>query len=237
MEKFVDVSNNNGTVDFAKVKADGAHGVYLKVTEGTGYVDAFYAKNYAAAKAAGLKVGGYHFAHPKNSPTQEVGFFLSHLKLEPGDLKPALDLEITDGKSEAAVHSFGSTFLDVLRTKIGERGVLYSGAYFLSRAGLLSRPELKWVASYGAHPATRWDAWQETDGQAQYPGAIDKLDTSVVSSLALFVYKAPIHKRVVAVVKKHAVRVKAKAKFVILDGMLVRVGSRAWKWARKHRKG
>lgn len=196
MQKIVDVSNNNGRVDFHAIKRAGAVGVYLKVTEGTGFVDSYYASNYAAAKAAGLKVGGYHFGHPKDSAAQEVGFFLSHLKLAPGDLKPALDLEVTDSRSAATVRSYGTIFLNTLKSKIGEAGVLYSGAYFMSANGLLDRPELKWVASYGARPRIRWDAWQFSDGQARYPGAINHLDTSEVSSIDLFAYKAPIHKRV-----------------------------------------
>jgi hypothetical protein len=208
MQRFVDVSNNNGHVDFKAVKAAGAIGVYLKVTEGTGFVDATYAANYAAAKAAGLKVGGYHFGHPQNSASQEAGFFLTHLKLEKGDLRPCLDLETTDKQSVGAVRSYGSTFLNLLKSKTGEAGILYSGSYFMSANGLLGRPERKWVASYGATPKSKWDAWQYTDGQAQYPGSICKLDTSEVSSISLFEYKAsPVKKArglTVAALKKYS---------------------------------
>jgi hypothetical protein len=225
MQKFVDVSNNNGQVDFKAVKAAGAAGVYLKVTEGTGFVDAYYEANYKAAKAAGLKVGGYHFGHPKNSAAQEVSFFLQHLKLEKGDLNPCLDLETTDGQSAATVSHYGSIFLNILKNRIKEAGVLYSGSYFMSANGLLGRPERKWVASYGADPKCKWDAWQFSDGQAQYPGSICKLDTSEIADINLFVYKAPKHKRVIAVVKKHAHKTKHAAKYVVLAGVRVRVGS------------
>lgn len=204
MVKFVDISNNNGPhVDFAKLKRDGAVGVYLKVTEGTGFVDPYYASNYKRAKAAGLKVGGYHFGHPKNSALQELGFFLSHLKLEPGDLKPALDLEASDGLGHAHIHNYASTFLNRLDILVKDRGVLYSGEYFMRNNGLLSRPERKWVASYGAKPWVKFDAWQFTDGLPKYPGSIDHYDTSETASIWLFVYKAPIHKKLPA---------KAKAK-------------------------
>jgi hypothetical protein len=40
--KIIDVSNNNGHVDFVAAKKAGAVGVYLKVTEGTGFVDQTY---------------------------------------------------------------------------------------------------------------------------------------------------------------------------------------------------
>lgn len=222
MQKFVDVSNNNGHVDFVAVKKAGAVGVYLKVTEGTSFVDPDYEANYAAAKAAGLKVGGYHFAHPKNSALTELGFFLKHLKLEKGDLKPALDLEKQE-VSWAAVHAFASTFLDKLNTHIKERGVLYCGSWFLKDSGLFARPERKWVPSYGARPA-KFDAWQFSNGTPKYPGAVAKLDTSVIPDIHLFVYKAPVHRKVVAHGKK----------FVVLFGFRVRKGSVIFKWLVKN---
>ena len=222
MQKFVDVSNNNGHVDFHAIKKAGAVGVYLKVTEGTSFVDPYYESNYKAAKAAGLKVGGYHFAHPKNSALQELGFFLSHLKLEKGDLKPALDLEKQE-VSWANVHAFASTFLNGLRAKIGDRGVLYCGVYFLRDSGLIARPEKKWVPDYGAKPG-KFDAWQFSDGLPKYPGAIDHLDTSVIPDIGVFVYKAPAHKKAKAHVKK----------WVVLFGVRVLKGSRFFKWLVKH---
>lgn len=226
MQKFVDVSNNNGRVNFAAVKKAGAVGVYLKVTEGTSFVDPYYEANYAAAKAAGLKVGGYHFGHPKNSALTELGFFLKNLKLEKGDLKPALDLEVTDGKLPRNVYAYGTIFLNNLKAKIGEAGVLYSGAYFMSQNGLLARPERKWVASYGASPKSKWDAWQFSDGQDKYPGAIGRLDTSVIPDISLLVYKAPAHKKVVARARK----------YVVLFGFRVAKGSALFKFLVAHAK-
>ncbi|MDE2098573.1 MAG: glycoside hydrolase family 25 protein, partial [Patescibacteria group bacterium] len=99
MNLVVDVSNNNPNVDFKALKASGVCGVWLKVSEGTSFADPLYARYRAEAKAAGLRVGGYHFGHPKNSPVAEAQFFLSLLKLEPGDLLPALDLEVSDNKT------------------------------------------------------------------------------------------------------------------------------------------
>lgn len=226
MLRVVDVSNNNGKVDFAKIKADGAVGVWLKVTEGTSFVDPDYGANYAAAKAAGLKVGGYHFGHPKNLSRDELAFFLAHLKLEKGDLLPVLDLEETDEQPEAKVHVFGLGFLHGLKLKIGDTPVLYSGESFMAAAGLLDSPFRKWVADYGSTPS-KYDAWQFTDGQAKYGPAIAGLDTSYVPDLALMTYKAAKHKRVIG---------HAKKRFRVINGMVVRVGSKLWRWLKKYCK-
>jgi len=224
MSRLVDVSNNNGKVDFRAVKAQGADGVYLKVTEGTSFVDPTYVANRAAAKAAGLRVGGYHFAHPKNDPAAEAAFFLSHLMLEKGDLLPALDIEVTDGLIGTKVHRFSVALVAAVKEKIKADPVTYSGCFFMRDNGLLALPGPKWVASYGAKPACPWHAWQSTDGQARYGANVDHLDTSVVPSLALLTYKAPRLKRAIGHLKK----------FVTVAGFRVRLGSREWRWILKN---
>lgn len=205
MDLFVDVSNNNGpTVNFDAIKKAGAKGVYLKVTEGTSFVDPDYPANYARAKKAGLKIGGYHFGHPSNNPAQEAAFFLSHLKLGPGDLLPALDLETADNLQGAeAVHNYAAAFVGVIHGKTGAWPVRYGGSYFFKANGVDTLPGPAWIASYGAPPAGKWDAWQFTDGQPQYPGSIAKLDTSRTLSIWLIVHKAPLHKKVPAHIKKY----------------------------------
>lgn len=200
--KVVDASNNNGAVDFHAVKQAGAVGVWLKVSEGTSFVDATYAHNRAAASAAGLKVGGYHFGHPSNDPVEEANHFLSLLMLHPGDLVPMLDLEATDGKTSAQVHDWAVKFLQVVKAAKKEWPGTYSGDDFMHANALDTLPGPKWVADYGHVPVycTHWDAWQESDH------GICGLDTSVVRSLALLTYKAHPAKKVAGHAKKAALR-------------------------------
>ena len=192
MHKIVDVSNNNGHVNFHAVKAAGAEAVWLKVTEGTDFVDPDYVANRARARAAGLRVGGYHFGHARSHPGAEAAFFLAHLQLEPGDLLPALDLEQAglDGQPPAVVAAYGAGFLAAVRQQIDADPVLYTGSYVIAENGLERLPGPRWLASYGAPPKTyRWAAWQFTDGQPAYPGSILHLDTSRTPALALVTYK------------------------------------------------
>lgn len=37
--KVIDVSHHNGTIDWAKVASDGVKGAYIKLTEGTTFLD------------------------------------------------------------------------------------------------------------------------------------------------------------------------------------------------------
>ena len=64
--KTIDISSDNGTIDFNAVKAAGYECVMLRISRGT-TEDANFKTNYKNAKAAGLKVGGYCYALAQNA--------------------------------------------------------------------------------------------------------------------------------------------------------------------------
>lgn len=89
----LDISHYQGTPNFAQVKAAGRSFVYIKATEGTGYVDPMFAANRKAAHSAGLVVGLYHFGRAGNVAA-EVAFFLKTIgALQPGEFL-VLDQEV-----------------------------------------------------------------------------------------------------------------------------------------------
>lgn len=227
MTKIIDVSNNNGHVDFAAARKAGAVGVYLKVTEGTSFVDQTYRANRKAAKAAGLKVGGYHFAHPEKDGIAEASFFLEHLVYEKGDLVPMLDMELDRGRPAA----YTKAFVARVKARHGHCG-LYCGAWFITKYGLESyRP--RWIPSYGAKPTLAFDAWQFSDGQAKYPGAILHLDTSTVPDLSRLTAVEPKPTPAPAPSPVPKPKPKRRRRFLIYWGMKVRVGSRLYMWIKK----
>lgn len=59
--KGIDISHHQNNPNFAKVKAAGIQFVLLKATEGVNYIDPNFKTNAAAAIAAGLPIGVYHF--------------------------------------------------------------------------------------------------------------------------------------------------------------------------------
>jgi lysozyme len=93
MSKGIDVSNNNGHVDWAGAAAAGYTYAQAKATEGLGFVDKFYDQNRAGAEAHGLHFGGYHFFTPGEDVGEQVSFFLEHAKPRKGEIVPALDYE------------------------------------------------------------------------------------------------------------------------------------------------
>ncbi|MCW2693956.1 MAG: glycoside hydrolase family 25 protein [Mycobacterium sp.] len=66
--KIIDISGYNPQFDLRAVKAAGYTGVYIKATEGTGYVNPYFAAQRQAAIDAGLVWGAYHFFHPGTNP-------------------------------------------------------------------------------------------------------------------------------------------------------------------------
>src|SRR4051794_23447408 len=50
----IDISRYQGDVDFGRLRAAGAHFVFIKATEGADYVDPNFASNWRAARNAGM---------------------------------------------------------------------------------------------------------------------------------------------------------------------------------------
>ncbi|MBE6821486.1 MAG: hypothetical protein E7518_00010 [Ruminococcaceae bacterium] len=61
MLKGIDISHHQNNPDFKRVKAAGVQFVMIKATEGVNYIDPCFKANAAAANAAGLPIGVYHF--------------------------------------------------------------------------------------------------------------------------------------------------------------------------------
>lgn len=75
----IDVSGNNGDVDWKKVKAAGKDEAIVKATEGRTFDDPLWGPARAGGIVkAGLRPGLYHFARPdNNTPEAECAHFLS----------------------------------------------------------------------------------------------------------------------------------------------------------------
>ena len=110
----VDVSSYQA-VDYATA---GLAFVFVKATEGLGYVNPKLAGQRATARKAGLITGYYHYPHIANSPVAEADHFLSRLDLADGELI-ALDWEwygqqVTDAQARA----YKKTWLAHVRAKV-----------------------------------------------------------------------------------------------------------------------
>src|SRR5690242_3560234 len=75
----VDVSNNDGGVNWTSIRGGGYTFAWAKATEGTTFHDSYYPGNMSNGKAAGVLMGAYDFARPAgNCPGSEANYFWSY---------------------------------------------------------------------------------------------------------------------------------------------------------------
>lgn len=134
MIKGIDVSKHNGKIDWVKLRQNGYEFVYIKHSQGVGSLDPKFSDHFQAAKAAGLKVGLYHFAS-LNNPDEvadakaEAEYFILQTRNVKADLLPVIDVETNEvNLTPSEVEQWIQTYYDTL----GGKCILYSGSWFLN---------------------------------------------------------------------------------------------------------
>lgn len=142
----VDVSNHQGSIDWASVAATGVVFAVCKASESTTFRDAYVQSNLAGCRANRIIPGAYHFLRGGASGAAQCDAFL-HAVGSSTDLVYALDVEV--GGAGGQVESFLSRFTERLP---GRQILLYSnrGLWSLSRgSAVITRyPVIGWHAGY-----------------------------------------------------------------------------------------
>lgn len=136
----IDVSENNGKINWKLVAKNPTRieFAFIKATEGIGYVDSKLKVNATEAKAAGIKIGYYHFASLNNAnfgadAKSEANEFIKNIKTLPAaDLPLILDLETNKSALEKkSVLGWINTFFAELNSLGYTNAALYSYTPFL----------------------------------------------------------------------------------------------------------
>jgi GH25 family lysozyme M1 (1,4-beta-N-acetylmuramidase) len=150
----VDISNYQGDVDFAAVKAAGHDYVIIKATEGTTLQDSMFKTYYEQAKSAGLKVGAYHFLVGTSAVSTQVQNFYNMIKDKDWDIMPVLDTESDFSNVAAATAEFVSVFKQVCPWQL----CIYSYTSFINEHFAFIKDTLSplplWIADY---TGTAWN--------------------------------------------------------------------------------
>ena len=148
-----------GKIEFAAVK-------FTELSAAGAYTDPYAAEDWAALKAAGMGRVAYLFGHPGMSASRTVGLFLAALgKTLANDDGVALDLEVTDGLSPAAVSGWAQDVCGLLRQETGRPPIVYTFRDFALAgycAGLGGHP--LWIADPDSQPGkprvpAPWTSW------------------------------------------------------------------------------
>lgn len=177
----VDLSHFQGgiNIDWAAAKKAGVRFVYHKATEGTQWIDKSYEHRRAEAADNGVVFGAYHFARPtRDNAVEEAKHFMAFANPVPGNMLPALDLEVNDAHlTEDELTRWVADFFEVVFEHTGvHKGVLYT------HFNTVSRPTgvYLWASRYSdsnrnpvvARPFRTWSIWQFSNGQFGSPSYV-----------------------------------------------------------------
>lgn len=177
----VDVSYHNGTIDWAKVKADGIEYAFIRVAYrgwGSGKLvdDAQYKKNIKNALANGIKVGLYFFTEAVNTTEakEEAEYAVKLASDYEVTLPIAFDYEYqySDGKnvsrkkglSKAKATANTKAFCEAIKAA-GYTPAVYANGYDLKNlidGASLEKDYLIWLANYTTKTSYTglYDIWQ-----------------------------------------------------------------------------
>ena len=171
--KGIDVSEWQGTIDWRKVAKDGVQFAVIHAGYGRelSQKDEYFERNYAGARAAGIKVGAfwYSYADSVARAEQEARTCLKVLDGKHLDLPVFFDQEYEPGILKLSTKTRTDIVLKFLETikAAGRPCGLYSSTDFITtklQANRLTAYPL-WIAEYGSklHYTGKVWAWQYTD--------------------------------------------------------------------------
>ncbi len=205
---------NNAPLDWGAVRNAGMSFAIMKATEGSSTTDPWFARDYAAAGAAGLYRGAYTFARPSlpvSSAATDADYFVRVAGRfdSPVDLPPVLDMEDAGGLTAAQLADWIDVWVTEVQRLTGRDPTIYTGYYFWqdhvgSTTRFSSLP--LWYARYNT--ATQpgplfggwagWTMWQwsSTGSVAGIDGAVDqdKFGGSAADLAALAARRIPARK-------------------------------------------
>jgi GH25 family lysozyme M1 (1,4-beta-N-acetylmuramidase) len=194
----IDVSQYQGTIDWATVATTPTRFAIVRATRGVSYDDPTFASNVAGATSNGIVVGAYHRATPRaqkdghadlTDARLEADHFLSVARPGLGDLIPALDIEETGGMPPTELVAWVRKWVTHVTNVLGVHPMIYTSPYFWT----VDMGDTTWFADHGyrlwlAHwnvqtptvPANDWEGagwtfWQWTH-RPGLPGVSGDLD-------------------------------------------------------------
>ena len=189
--KCLDISTWQGYVDFNKVKSAGYNYVILRAGFGREYSqkDNTFERNYANAKAAGIKVGVYWFSY-STSPSDaysEANACLYCLNGKRLDMPVYYDLEYQPAMSMSNSNytQMALNFCSTIK-KAGYKSGVYSSAsvygYLLNRQTLINNGVSIWNAQWSSYCSVPCDIWQYSE-KGQVNGISASVDMNYIHNL------------------------------------------------------
>lgn len=164
----IDVSDWQGQIDWAKVKADGVVGAIIRYADGT-TLDKRFAENMKNAKAAGLHIGSYIFSRAKTKADAEAEATRLFNACKPYDPDMPLYIDLEAKGLEKYANTVAQAFLIKMKA-LGGRGGVYANLNwwnnYLAETARDYSSNPFWIAQYNDtmdyKPSDRMGMWQYT---------------------------------------------------------------------------
>ena len=181
----IDVSKYQGDIDWAQVAASGVKFAILRAgsqNDSGPYIDPYFEKNYAGAKAAGIAVGAYIFTYAKTEAEQndEILTILPALEGKTFEYPVFVDVEDKSlaGIGKVALTQLVKRYMDI----IDQKGFVPGWYSYTNYINNYLCPETLeayplWVADYRSSLgyAGNYHIWQHTSS-GTVPGITGKVD-------------------------------------------------------------
>ena len=183
----IDVSHHQGVVDWRPLPAAGVRFAFIKSSEGETLKDLRFAANAAAAAAAGIAWGPYHFFTFCTPGASQARNFRATAASLPRDLPPVVDIEFVGNcrswTSLSDVRRELTIFLERVEADFGEPAILYVTREAEERLLAGAFPGFaRWPRSVLGRPSpdtwSEWTFWQFADN-GRLPGISGPVDLDV----------------------------------------------------------
>ncbi len=196
----IDVSVYQGIIAWPLVKSDGKQFAFARVSDGLGFIDSEFVRNWKGMRGAGIVRGAYQYFRAGEDPAAQADLVAAMLSraggVSPDDLPIVMDVETADGQSAAIVRDHMATWLRAVALATGKTPLVYTNVDTSAIVGTGFASYGLWVANWGVRcprmPGgwTSWVFWQFSD-RGSVPGIagatdLDEFD-GVLSDLMAFV--------------------------------------------------
>ncbi len=206
----IDVSEHQGDISWDQVGAGGTSFAFIKATEGVGFEDSKFQRNWRESQRVGIPRGAYHFCLPSaagaDDATAEARWFCGVIEKQGagwGELPAVADVETTK-IPPAETTDWVLTFCERVSERTGRPPIIYAGGAVLPGRMTIDDRLLAyriWVPHYTAPdqtdpdpkaitrgktppPWSDWNMWQYTERGA-VPGIAGTVDRNVIEELQL----------------------------------------------------
>ncbi len=195
----IDVSEHNGVLDWAKIKAAGISFAVVRTGYGISHTDNYFKRNIEGAIAQGIAVGAYHFSYALDvaGAKAEAEFALKLLEpykahiampiyydFEYDTVSYAKKMGVSLGKNAFNTHTVA--FCEAVKAAGYQPGVYYNRDYYNNMVALSSVGGYsQWYAQYASAPSiSDYDLWQYSSSYS-IPGVSGKFDVNVLKNEAI----------------------------------------------------